>query len=283
MKLKTFKSKMTFCMIFTLIFIKYGYGQHNKSNINDADLFFTPNIIAGSTLSDITYRVIALHGDGFADRVTQVPATGTFTFMDSAYPSVIKWHFSARMDGKPPIEDAIGEYRDTAKIQCFNGNCNLMTSASSPFYNPTFWGRPKGKLVAGQTWTVRLDKPWELGPAGQQKVTVVTLDRKNGIIILKREGYGDGPYEGKHDSTAVKKDGKTIMVATKYGKAHWVGQAIFQHGVTISDELLTITPVEINSNSTGTIQAEERQYMSLLQHPDAIHLTKKAPNRGEKS
>ncbi|WP_263410506.1 hypothetical protein [Terriglobus tenax] len=229
-----------------------------------------PHVQQGQTLSDITYRVIALHGAGFDDRVVQMPATGTFTFQPNNDPSTIKWTFSVRMDGKTVIENVPGEYREDGRVQCVNGQCNEMTDASSPFYNPTFWGKPVGPLAPGKTWNVELKQPWELGPAGMQTITVLSVDHASGIVVLKREGEGVGPYEGKHDSTTVKKDGKVIRVDTKYGKAHWVGQAVFQHGITVSDELLTITPVEVSSPEIGTVHGEERQYMSLLQHPNPI-------------
>lgn len=236
----------------------------------DASTYFAPHVTAGQILSDITYRVIALHGPGFDDRVAQIPATGTFAFEPSDDPAILKWKVSVRMDGKTVMDDVEGEYRDNERSQCFKGQCSLMTDASSPFFNPSFWGQPKGTLSAGMIWTVDLKQPWELGPAGTQTITVLSVDPVNGIIILKREGEGDGPYEGKHQLTTIKKDGKAFSVTTKYGRAHWLGQAIFQHGITISDELLTITPVDLSSPELGTIRAEERQYMSLLEHPGSI-------------
>lgn len=59
-------------------------------------------------------------------------------------------------------------------------------------------------------------------------------------------------------------------VDVKHGKAHWLGQAVFQHAVVVSDELLCNTEGELSSPEVGTIQAQERQYMSLLQYPGAI-------------
>jgi hypothetical protein len=235
----------------------------------NASQILVPHVDGGS-LSDITYRVIALHGQGFDDCVAQMPATGTFVFEPSDTPTTIKWKFSVRMDGKTAMEGVPGEYRDSGRTQCFKETCNVMSDASSPFFNTTFWGEPKGRLTVGKSWTVELKEPWELGPAGTQTVTVLALDPANGMVIPKREGEGNGPYEGEHTSTTVKKGGKVITVATTYGKAHWVGRAIFKHGVTVSDELLTITPVTVSSAETGTVLAEERQYMSLLQHPHPI-------------
>lgn len=84
------------------------------------------------------------------------------------------------------------------------------------------------------------------------------------MVVLKRERQGVGSYEGKHDVALIKRDGKEYRVAVKHGNAHWVGQATFQHGVVVSDELLCNTDVELSSPEVGTIQPHERQYMSLL-------------------
>jgi hypothetical protein len=236
----------------------------------DADFYLKPHPVAGQSISDITYRVISLYGPGIEDSVVQTPATGTCTFLASDSPDIFRWSIDLRMDGKLVLKAAEGDYRDGGTTMCFKGKCNFTTDASGPFFNPTFWGAPHGPLTAGQTWTVALKEPWELGPPGAQTVTVVSVDKVNGIAILKREGEGVGPYEGNHDSLLIKRDGKSYKVAAKYGNAHWVGQAVFQHGVVVSDELLCNTPVEITSPEIGTLQIQERQYMSVLQHPDPI-------------
>ncbi|MGC2661299.1 MAG: hypothetical protein WA324_25375 [Bryobacteraceae bacterium] len=117
-----------------------------------------------------------------------------------------------------------------------------------------------------------MDKPWELGPPGIQTVTVVSVDKTNGVTVLKREGSGAGPYAGAQDSMTVKKGGKPYKAAIKYGTTHWSGQAVIRQGVIVSDELLCYTPVELSSPELGTIQATERQYLSVLEHPAPIVL-----------
>ena len=173
-----------------------------------AEYYLTPHVHKGQMLSDITYRVISLHGPGMEDSVVQLPATGTYTFTAGLSPDVIPWNVSVRMDGKVVIEDAAGDYRDHGTTMCFKGMCSTMRDASAPFYNPTFWGSPEGELQSGKNWTVAITQPWEAGPAGKQTVTVLSVDRPNGIVMLKREGDGIGPYEGKHDVATIKKDGK---------------------------------------------------------------------------
>jgi hypothetical protein len=248
----------------------YASGQAKSSQRNDRDNYLKPHVKAGEVLSDIAYRVISLQAPGYDEGVYQSPATATYTFAEASPRDTISWRVSARYDGKMNIKDEAGEYRDAGKTECFKGQCSLTTDASSPFFNPTFWGEPKGPLKPGMLWMVNLQQPWELGPPGQQTVTVISVDPANGIVILKREGSGVGSFEGKNDVAMLKRDGKQYRVAVKYGDAHWVGQAVFQHGVAISDELLCNMSVELSSPEVGTIKAQERQYMSLLQHPGPI-------------
>lgn len=235
-----------------------------------ATSFLDAKPLPGQTLSVITYRVISMYGSGIEDSVVSIPATGTYTFEPSASKDIIRWKADVRMDGRRVLKNLDGEYRNKGTSVCYSGKCSFNTNASGPFYNPTFWGSPTGDLKAGQTWNVTLDKPWELGPAGSQTVTVVSIDKVNGIVVLKREGEGIGSYEGSQDTATVKKDRKSYTVKVTFGKAHWIGQAVIQRGVIVSDELLCTTPVELSSPDYGTSQAEERQYMSVLEHPAPI-------------
>jgi len=227
--------------------------------------------LPGQTLSFLTYRVISIYGPGIEDSVISIPATGTYTFEPSTSADSIRWKADVRMDGKRVLRDLDGEYRDKGTSLCYSGKCNFNSNASGPFYNPTFWGSPKGELKPGQTWNVTLAKPWELGPAGSQTVTVLSVDKVNGIVVLKREGEEVGSYEGSRDTATVKKDGKAYTVKATFGKAHWIGQAVIQRGVIVSDELLCTTAVVLSSPDFGTLQAQERQYMSVLEHPAPIN------------
>lgn len=241
-----------------------------KNKPSDSTVHLKPNPLPGQTLSFITYRVISIYGSGIEDSVVSIPATGTYTFEPSASADTIHWKADVRMDGKRVLKDLDGEYRDQGTSICYSGKCSFNTNASGPFYNPTFWGSPHGELKVGQTWKVTLAKPWELGPAGTQTVTVLSVDKVNGTVVLKREGEGIGSYEGSRDTATIKKDGKPYTVKVAFGKAHWIGQAVIQHGVIVSDELLCTTPVELSSPYFGTSQAQERQYMSVLEHPSPI-------------
>ena len=237
---------------------------------HSADVFLKAKPTPGEMISDITYRVVSTSGAGMEDIVWRSGATGTYSILPSDAPDVIPWKVSVHMDGMTTITDATGDYRNGGKTMCFQGKCELTTDASGPFFNPTFWGEPQGDLKPGMTWTVTLAQPWELGPPGQQTISVVSTDPANGVIVLKREGHGEGSYLGGKSKVDIKKNGKDYHAEVKRGTSHWVGQAVFRHGVVISDELLCDTPVELSAPEIGTIQAHERQYMSLLEHPAQI-------------
>jgi hypothetical protein len=176
------------------------------------------------------------------------------------------------MEGVVAQDDAKGEYRDHGRTMCFNGKCSVSTDASGPFFNPTFWGDPKVALRPGMSWKVRLTQPWELGPAGEQTVTVLVVDPANDTVVLQREGDGDGGYRGAPGEVVLKRGVTEIHAAVKRSHAHWLGKAVFRHGFVVSDELLCDTAIELSSPELGTIAGRERQYMSVVEHPGPIAL-----------
>jgi hypothetical protein len=199
-----------------------------------------------------------------------MPATAPLTILPSDSPDTIRYTANARADGKAVLKGIAGGYRNRVTQTSYDGKCITNLDASSPFYNQTFRGSPQGALTVGQTWAVTLTAPWELGPPTTQIITALSVDEGNGIVVLERQGEGVGPYAGASDSATINKDWKPYKVAAKRGKARWVGRAVFKQGVVISDELLCITSVELSSADIGVVHAPERQYMSVLQHPESI-------------
>lgn len=229
---------------------------------------------AGTVVSDVVFHVIALIGPGIEDKVTRAGGTGTLTIINGDTPDAIKYQGSFRMDGMGAIQDAIGEYRDHGRTSCELQpgpvKCQVTTDASGSFFNPTFWGEPTGELKPGMSWTVELKRPWEFGPPGTQTVSVLVVDATNGTVTLKREGEGQGTYAGASSTAIIKKSGKQYHVSMKRGQSHWVGEAIFRHGLVVSDELLCETAVEFSSPEIGTIAGRERKYMAVVKHPSPI-------------
>ena len=237
-----------------------------KDHPLSADYYLTPHLQPGQVIGDVVSRTIATHGDGKDDFVWRSSGTGVYTILPSDNDAVIKWDSDVVMEGVLS-EKASGEFRDGGRTLCYKAKCSVSTSASALIYNPTFWGEVKRDLIPGETWTVELAQPWENGPSGRQTVTVVAVDPANGIVILKREGTGEGRYGGDRTHTVIKRQGKPFTVDVSPGTAHWVGQAVFQRGIVVSDELVSDRPITYTSPEVGTIHGQERQYMTLTLLP----------------
>jgi hypothetical protein len=261
----------------SLALLSVGGGERVAAQTNgqaDASVLLYAHPQAGDIVSDVVFHVIALSGAGIEEKVTRAGGTGTLAIISGDTPDAIQYKGSFRMDGMVAIQDAIGEYRDHGRTSCLlqpgPPKCQVSTDASGSFFNPTFWGEPTGELKSGMSWTVELKQPWEFGPPGKQTVSVLLVDAVNGALTLKREGEGEGTYAGASNTALIKKNGKQYRVSIKRGRSHWAGQAVFRHGVVVSDELLCETAVELSSPEIGTIAGRERKYMSVVQHPGRI-------------
>lgn len=109
--------------------------------------------------------------------------------------------------------------------------------------------------------------PWELGPAGTQKVTVIALDPASQRVTLLREGSGDGAYLDDKLQTTLMRDGQTWPVTVQPGRSHWYGYTTFRAGVVVSDELMVERPVILVSAKLGRISASQREYILLNAMP----------------
>jgi hypothetical protein len=237
-----------------------------KNHALSADYYLAPRLQAGQVLGDVVSRTIATHGEGKDDFVWRSSGTGVYTILPGSNDAVTKWDSDVVMEGIL-TEKASGEFRDGGRTSCYKGKCSVSTSASALIYNPTFWGDVKGDLTVGKSWTVELAQPWENGPSGHQTVTVVAVDPTNGIVILKREGTGEGRYDGDRKQTVIKRDGKPFTVDVTPGPSHWVGQSVFKKGIVVSDELVSDRTITYTSPEVGTIHGQERQYMTLTLLP----------------
>jgi hypothetical protein len=126
---------------------------------------------------------------------------------------------------------------------------------------------PAGELYKGMTWRVDISQPWELGPAGEQTVTAISLDACNKTVTLEREGSGDGFFDNDSKQVPIVKDGKPYNVDVVPGHSHWIGYTTVREGVILSDELLVTRPVTLSSREVGTLPAVERQYILLNAMP----------------
>jgi hypothetical protein len=152
---------------------------------------------------------------------------------------------------------------------CYGSQCQLATDGSGLLFSTFLWGRPPDDLKVGDTWTVSIPQPWELGPSGKQKVTVLSLDKVSHLIMLEREGSGTGSFDGDKTELDLAKGGKTLHVAVTAGDAHWHGYTLFRDGIVISDELMVVRSLTLTASGQAPIAATQRQYILLNASPPA--------------
>jgi hypothetical protein len=239
--------------------------QNPKNELHDASFFLRPSLATGQIISQVFSRAISLKGDGIDPLVRRVSGTATYRVTgigDHEYSFDAKFLY----DGRP---DASG----TSKIQkggresCWEGQCSNATDASGLLFNPLIWGTQPSTIAVGTKWHTQIAIPWELGPQGDEDVTVVGLDAATGTITLLRQGSGDGPFD--HDASQIKitSKGTEYSVDVKPGHASWSGYTIFSKGLVVSDELLVERSLTLSSKELGNIDAFQRQYILLNKMP----------------
>jgi hypothetical protein len=225
----------------------------------------TPALHAGEIFGNVFSRTIALQAPGFEDAVRRVSGTASYRVIDaSAEPPTLRIDY--RYDGKP-VGGGTVALPDDGATNCYDGKCAPNTDASGLAYNPLLWGRAPASLRVGQRWTVDIDAPWELGPAGRQTVTVVAFDPASRTVSLEREGSGSGPWLGDAPQVTLTRDGRPYVLTRQAGRAHWQGRTTFRDGIVLSDELVSTRPVVLASAELGRIEGVERQYILLNATP----------------
>jgi hypothetical protein len=147
--------------------------------------------------------------------------------------------------------------------------CAPATDASGLLFNVLIWGTPPKKISVGAKWHTKISMPWELGPAGEEDVTVVALNAASGSITLMRDGRGEGPFDGDPAQLKLSADGKEASLDMKSGKAHWSGFTTFEKGVVVSDELLVERSLSLTSAQAGARDGMQRQYILLNKMPQS--------------
>ncbi len=197
----------------------------------------------------------------------RVSGTASMT-VTKVEPNDIHYHDSYRYDGVTGgAGEGDSERRDHGRLVCVKDKCETPTDGSGTFLNPLLWGTPPATIRAGVTWTVHIDRAWELGPSGDQTVTVISADPSTGTTVLKREGSGEGFFDSDAKQLHITREGKSFQVDLTPARAHWIGQTIFRHGVVLADELVVERPVTLTSADAGKINAMERQYILLNAAP----------------
>ena len=226
--------------------------------------FFSLNVKEGDKLGNIFSRTISYQGDGFTELVFRAGGTGVYTVVDN---NPVKPVFQGvfRYDGRPESNYKV-EVSDDGKTVSYNGKSSTNTDASGVLFNALIWGSPPEKIGVGDTWTVNIPQPWELGGAGQQKVTVLGIDENNNTVYLMREGTSDGYYDNDAKQLSINKEGKAIRLDVIPGTSHWVGYTTFKNGFVISDELLVTRSIKLTAENVK-VDAFEREYILLNAMP----------------
>lgn len=223
--------------------------------------FLVPDLHHGARFANVFSRTVSTRSDGFDEAVRRVAGTASYQVLDASpqRPRLrVDYHYDGLQQGRGEVE-----LRDGGAVSCFNGHCTPATDASGPTYNPRIWGTPPARLRVGMRWTVDLDAPWELGPAGRQTVTVIALDPATLTVTLKREGRGRGAFAGDRLQATLVRDGVSYPVDLEPGAAHWYGLTTFRAGLVVSDELMSERTLRIRSPKLGTLQGHQRQYILL--------------------
>jgi hypothetical protein len=221
----------------------------------------TPALHAGDVFGNVFSRTIALQATGFDAAVRRVSGTATYRVVDAAA-TPPRLRIDYLYDGRPAASGTVA-LPDEGSTNCYDGQCAPNTDASGLAYNPRLWGRAPATLRVGQRWTVDIETPWELGPAGRQTVTVVAFDPASHTVSLEREGSGEGPWLGDAPQLTLARGGRSYTVARQAGRAHWHGRATFRDGIVLNDELISTRPVTFTSAQLGRIEGVERQYILL--------------------
>ncbi|MEO6869394.1 MAG: hypothetical protein ABI168_07105 [Ginsengibacter sp.] len=222
--------------------------------------YFKTDLKPGRHLGTIFMRTSSITGDGFTPQANRVSGTGDYTVTASnADSSSFEALFT--IDGFAPSLSTV-TISDSGKTIGFSGKKFPNREASGLVYNPAIWGTIKGFPKKGDEWTVNIDKSWELGGAGKQLVSVIYADHKNFIIILKREGSGEGFYDNEPEEMIIKNGAESIKVKITPGTGHWNGYTTIQRGLIISDELMATRPLTLITSDT-IFHAIHREYIML--------------------
>jgi len=241
-----------------------------QSSRRSATGFFEPNLKVRQKIATIFSKTVSYEGGGIDPNAGSIGGTEKLEVEDNSplQPVFKSW---AHYDGQP-VREALVEFRSRGQLHCKpkTDECRTYLDDSGPLFDAFLWGDPPSAIQEGQTWNVQLSKEWELGPPGDQTVTVVAVDPGHRQVTLKREGSGSGWFKNDQHQMKITRGGKEYTVAITPGEAHWVGFSSFREGVTVSDELLETRTLTISSKEFGTATITERQFTILNQAPTEL-------------
>jgi hypothetical protein len=233
----------------------------------DSAGFLRPAPVQRQAFSQVFSRTISTRVEGFDWIARRLSGTGSYRLSGVVSDQFV---FESKFiyDGKP-LASGITKIRRDGGESCWEDKCGPATDASGLFFNSMLWGTPPKKIGVGTSWHTRISLPWELGPAGEEEVTVTALDASTGSVTLLRKGSGAGPFDNDGAQIKLTKDGKEYVMDSKAGQASWCGYATIARGIIISDELLVERTLSLSSEELGEKTGFQRQYILLSQMPQS--------------
>ena len=219
-----------------------------------------PQLVASQELGNVFSRTISFSIPGYDPFVRRVSGTAAYRVTKTNSDGFL---LAGRFlyDGSP-VSTGDTLIKDGGRTICYKDQCSPSTDASGATINPALWGGWPDKIRAGQSWTVEIATPWELGPPGKQVVSVVAVDPATETIRLRRSGSGEGFFADDTKQISLTAKGVKTIVDVKPGRATWTGYATFRKGIVMSDALLVERSVQVTANGQ-TLNGTERQYILL--------------------
>jgi len=224
-------------------------------------LYLTPALRSGARLDTIFSKAIAITGADFDPLVRRVSGTASYE-VTAVAPDAITVRGDYLYDGRPGGTGTV-TMRNSGATDCDARNrCTTNDSTSAPTFDSLLWGPVPGDIAVGSTWRLKVKTSWEIGPPGEEEVSVVRRDPGLGLVTLARKGSGTGMSsdDAALNTFTVVSHGRAVKVRLRPGAATWHGRATFIHGVTIADEIMLTRSVELVSDSGRVFRGNERIY-----------------------
>jgi hypothetical protein len=223
--------------------------------------YLTPAVHPGDRLDTIFSKAVAITGADFDPFVHRVSGTASDQ-IEVVTPDAITEYERYAYDGSASGAVRV-VIRNHGISDCdVHGKCDTNDSTSATMFDSLLWGPVPGDIAVGSTWSVHVKTPWEIGPAGEEKISVARLDPHLGLITLTRTGSGTGPSsdDAARNVFTIVSHGRSISVKLKPGPATWQGRATFVHGVTVADEIMLTRSVELVTDQGRVFHGSERIY-----------------------
>jgi hypothetical protein len=230
--------------------------------------YLEPVLKPGDRQATVFSKAVSIKGQGFDEYVGRVSGTATDT-VTAVAPDALTLGVTYRYDGRPEGAGSV-VIRDHGTTTCHKDQCSANDETSGARFIPYLWGNIPDDIAVGTSWTADIAKPWEIGPKGTERVTVVRLDKDAHLVTLKREGEGDGPSSDDVQSNGKRNivvGGKTVAVTIAPGHTHWEGFTTIAQGITVSDEIIARRHVTLTADTGDKYEGEERVYTLLIGAP----------------